>query len=394
MSEMKQASNQSITGNILIVDDTPANLRLLSAMLRHEGHEVRMAITGTAALKTIQVELPDLILLDINMPQINGYEICEQLKTSEQTCEIPVIFLSAFDGAIDKVKAFQAGGADYVSKPFQVEEVLIRVRQQLELQHMKRDLQAAEARALRALDQEKELSRLKSEFISILSHDFRTPLTSIRGFADLLRYADDYAALSATTQDRYFDKIDAAIEHLLNLLDKILFVSNHDPESIFCQPVPTDLKLFCQNLIETLQPNLSDHTIRMICQNESLEAAVDPMLLQQILTNLLSNAVKYSPTAGEIDLVLECQEDWNQFQVRDRGMGIPADSLPHVFDMFYRCDNVGHIQGRGLGLAAVKKCVEIHQGEIFVESEFGSGTIFTVRLPTSIPTDSSQHPVD
>jgi two-component system, sensor histidine kinase and response regulator len=394
MSGMKQASNQSITGNILIVDDTPANLRLLSAMLRHEGHEVRMAITGTAALKTIQVELPDLILLDINMPQINGYEICEQLKTSEQTCEIPVIFLSAFDGAIDKVKAFQAGGADYVSKPFQVEEVLIRVRQQLELQHMKRDLQAAEARALRALDQEKELSRLKSEFISILSHDFRTPLTSIRGFADLLRYADDYAALSATTQDRYFDKIDAAIEHLLNLLDKILFVSNHDPESIFCQPVPTDLKLFCQNLIETLQPNLSDHTIRMICQNESLEAAVDPMLLQQILTNLLSNAVKYSPTAGEIDLVLECQEDWNQFQVRDRGMGIPADSLPHVFDMFYRCDNVGHIQGRGLGLAAVKKCVEIHQGEIFVESEFGSGTIFTVRLPTSIPTDSSQHPVD
>ncbi|WP_416674890.1 hybrid sensor histidine kinase/response regulator [Egbenema bharatensis] len=392
---MKQASNQVITGNILIVDDTPANLRLLSAMLRHEGHEVRMAITGTAALRTIQVELPDLILLDINMPQINGYEICEQLKANEQTCEIPVIFLSAFDGVIDKVKAFQAGGADYVSKPFQVEEVLIRVRHQLELQHMKRNLQAAEARALQALDREKELSRLKSEFISILSHDFRTPLTHIRGFADLLRYTNDQDQnLSAVTQDRYFNKIDAAIEHLLNLLDKILFVSNHDPDAIFCQPVPTDLKLFCQNLIETLQPSLTHHTIRLICQSEAPESVVDPVLLQQILTNLLSNAVKYSPTTREIDLVLDWQEDWIQFQVHDRGIGIPASNLPHVFDMFYRCHNVGDIQGRGLGLAAAKKCVEIHQGEIFVDSEPGSGTTFTVRLPQSLPAAASQPPVD
>lgn len=386
ITQTNQNLDKPLQGSILIVDDTPNNLRLLSAMLRREGYEVRIAITGAAALKTIQVELPDLILLDINMPQINGYEICETLKANEQTCNIPVIFLSAFDGAIDKVKAFQVGGADYIAKPFQVEEVLARVQHQLMLQQMKRGLQTSEINALRALEQEKELSRLKSEFISILSHDFRTPLTSIQGFSNLIReHCNGTQILAAETKNRYFNKIDAAVEHMLQLLDKILLVSSNDSEMIPCHPVLTDLEAFCYNLVETLQPNLAQHSISITRLSEQTEAEVDPILLQQILTNLLSNAVRYSPNGGEIHLSLDCQDTCSQFQVRDRGIGIPADNLPHIFDMFYRCNNVGGIKGTGLGLAAVKKCVEVHQGQISVESEPGVGTIFTVILPASIP---------
>jgi two-component system sensor histidine kinase/response regulator len=392
MSQLNQSENNFLKGSVLIVDDTPNNLRLLSAMLRREGHDVRIAITGTAALKTIRVELPDLILLDINMPQMDGYEICKLLKANEQSCDIPVIFLSAFDGAIDKVKAFQVGGADYIAKPFQIEEVLARVHHQLTLQSMKHDLETAKADALRALERERELNRLKSEFISILSHDFRTPLTSIQGFSHLLQeHVMGRQLLSTEKQERYFNKIDGAVEHLLQLLDKILLVSTHNSEDISCQPVLVDLQIFCQHLVETLQPSFRC-PIRITCQSERTQAEVDPILLQQILTNLLANAVKYSPDGEEVCLDFYCQEDSVRFQVRDRGIGIPEKNLLHIFEMFYRCSNVGSIDGTGLGLAAVKKCVEVHQGKISVESQEGVGSTFTVVLPNAVVLPNGEQP--
>ncbi|NEQ26357.1 MAG: response regulator, partial [Microcoleus sp. SIO2G3] len=146
-------------GNILIVDDTPNNLRLLSSMLTQQGYEVRSAISGSVALMAVHTVHPDLILLDINMPKMGGYEVCERLKADVETQEIPVIFLSALSEAIDKVRAFQVGGVDYITKPFQVEEVLARVENQLTLRRMQLDLQQARAEALRALEQEKELNR-------------------------------------------------------------------------------------------------------------------------------------------------------------------------------------------------------------------------------------------
>jgi len=131
------------TGNILIVDDTPDNLRLLSEMLSKRGYSVRSAISGSAAFMAVNTKLPDLILLDINMPNLNGYEVCKQLKANEATRDIPVLFLSAFNEAIDKVKAFEVGGLDYITKPFQVEEVLARVDTHLTLSRTQKELQQA-----------------------------------------------------------------------------------------------------------------------------------------------------------------------------------------------------------------------------------------------------------
>ena len=367
-------------GNILIVDDAPDNLRLLSRMLVQQGYEVRSAISGALALRAVQAIPTDLILLDINMPKMNGFEVCEQLKQDITTCEIPVIFLSAYSNAVDKVKAFRVGGIDYITKPFQVEEVLARVENQLTLRRLQIELQQAKADALRALEREKELNRLKSEFVSMITHDFKTPLASIQGFAGLLQAAED--GLTEATKNRYFEKIDAAIDHMRQLLDNVLLISGAEVGKLQCHPIRLNLEAFCRDLVEAMQLSQEHpNSIRFTFTGESPQADIDPMLLRQILSNLLANAIKYSPAGELIQFDLIRQGDSAQFCIQDHGIGIPKDDLCDLFQAFRRCNNVGQIRGTGLGLAVVKKCVDAHSGEIHLASQEGEGTMVTVTLP-------------
>lgn len=375
---------ETVKENILIVDDSPENLRLLSRMLTRQGYEVRSAIHGSLALTAIQRMPPDLVLLDISMPDLDGYEVCAVLKANAATREIPVIFISAYGEALNKVKAFKAGGVDYITKPFQLEEVLVRIENQLHIRRLQVDLQQAKADALRALEQERDLNRLRSEFMSILSHDFRTPLTSIQGFAGLLQEAQD--ALTPEQKQRYFDRIDAVIEHMLHLLDKVLLVSDADGKVIHCQPVPLDLEQFCCELLETFQLDQTyPVSIQFDCLDACLSANLDPTLLRQILINLLSNAAKYSPPDRLIRFTLQCRADQAIFQIQDQGIGIPAENQKYLFEAFYRGQNTGQIRGTGLGLAAVKKCVDAHKGHITLQSQEGVGTTVTLCLPLSLP---------
>lgn len=376
---MSSVQTNACRGNILIIDDTPVNLQLLSQMLEELGYEVRCAKSGALALVAVETEHPDLILLDIGMPDMNGYEVCEALKADPRTREIPIVFLSALNQTIDKVKAFRLGGVDYITKPFQLEEVMARIENQLQLRRLQIELQDARLEALKALAQEQELNRLRSEFVSMVSHDFRTPLTTIQGFVELLRCSGQVPSLEVV--NRYVDKINRAIDHLLHLLDDILVVGSIDA-SISCQVATIDLARFCRDLVDTLQASVgSQHRIQFLCPVDALETEVDTTLFQQILTNLLSNAIKYSYPDSQIDVALDCQNEWVILQVRDQGIGIPPESQPHLFETFYRSKNVGEIKGNGLGLAVVKRCVELHRGTIALESEEGRGTTVTVKLP-------------
>jgi signal transduction histidine kinase len=377
---MSNADSLEVKGTILIVDDTPNNLRLLSSMLTKQGYEVRSAISGSVALMAVRTVPLDLILLDINMPKMNGYEVCQQLKADEQTRDIPVIFLSALGEPLDKVQAFQVGGVDYITKPFQVEEVLARVENHLTLRRMQLELQQAKVDALRALAQEQELNRLKSEFVAMISHDFRTPLTSIQGFAELLRYGGD--ALTPEVQDRYFDKINAAVEHMLYLLDEVLIIGRIESGKTQCQPVPVDLEKFCRDIHEALALSThNQHTIQFSCTGACKQVSVDQVLLHRILTNLLSNAIKYSPESSQIYFNVHCDGQNAIFEIKDEGIGIPSENQAHLFKTFYRCSNVGQIKGTGLGLAVVKRCVDAHRGQIELKSQEGIGTTVTVKLP-------------
>ena len=372
--------SEPIRANILIVDDVPNNLRLLSNMLTGQGYEVRSAISGPMAIKSVQAALPDVILMDINMPEMNGYEVCEYLKAHEQTADIPVIFLSALSETLDKVKAFSVGGVDYITKPFHIEEVIARVENHLAIRSLQKKLQASEAETRRALAKEKELNRLKSEFVAMVSHDFRTPLTSIQGFSELLCYQDD--KLSPPERSRYFEKIGLAVDRMLELVDQVLTIGSLEASEATLKVSLLDLREFCQDLIETLQITTGEqHPIQCHIEGNCHQVWLDEGLLRPILTNLLSNAIKYSPKGGDIQLNLACQSSQVVFVVRDQGIGIPAKDQSHLFEAFHRCSNVGQIKGTGLGLAIVRQCVEAHQGTISVESQVGAGTAFTVTLP-------------
>jgi len=169
---------------------------------------------------------------------------------------------------------------------------------------------------------------------------------------------------------------------MIALLDDVLLIGKADAGKLKLNPSPLDLKQFCLDLIEELQPNASNHhTLTFVNHTQDIKANLDEKLLRHILSNLLSNAIKYSPDGGTVNFELFCQNGWLIFQIQDFGIGIPEKDLPHLFESFYRANNVGDIPGTGLGLAIVKRFVDFQDGKIAVESEVGVGTRFTVQIP-------------
>jgi len=242
------------------------------------------------------------------------------------------------------------------------------------------DRKLIEAKTLETLEQERELNQLKADFVAMASHEFRTPLTTIRMATELLEKYDDQ--LTAAKRTQHFERIHSAIDSMLRLLDEVLLLGKADSGGLHYEPVSFDLADYCQEVVETLQlTTISNHRIIFDCSDKPIQGEMDQALVHHILTNLLSNAIKYSPDRSSVWLKLSCQPNQISFQVKDEGIGIPSQDQQHLFETFYRAKNVGKIQGTGLGLAIVKKCVELHQGQIHVESEVGIGTTFSVTLP-------------
>jgi PAS domain S-box-containing protein len=246
----------------------------------------------------------------------------------------------------------------------------------------------AEAELHKALEKERELSQFKSRFITTISHEYRTPLTIIQSSAELLEHYEH--KWSSEKRLIHLQRILASTRHLTNLVNDVLFIGQAEMNKLEFNPAPLNLEQFCFGLVEELRSSIGNQTsitsnIRGNCTN----AYLDEKLLRQILTNLLSNAIKYSPDGGTVRFDLECREDGATLRIQDSGIGIPAEDLSQLFESFHRAKNVGTIPGTGLGLAIVKKCVDLHEGQITVESEAGVGTTFTVTLPFSPPSSTS-----
>lgn len=247
----------------------------------------------------------------------------------------------------------------------------------------------AETEILNALAKEKELGDLKSRFISVTSHEFRTPLTTIMSTAELLEHYE----WTKQEEVEQLHLIQDAVGQMLQLLEDILLIGTADAGQLRFNPEPIELNEFCQHLVSQIEQGanskatngdetiLDQASIKLICLEQTFLACMDKKLLRQLLFNLLSNAIKYSPSGGTIELKLASQGDKAIFQIQDQGLGIPKEDQPRVFEFFHRAKNVGAIAGTGLGLAIVKQCVDIHGGSITVDSEVGVGTQFTVTLP-------------
>ncbi|MCY7334087.1 MAG: hybrid sensor histidine kinase/response regulator [Pseudanabaena sp. CAN_BIN31] len=398
-NKQKDLSNASI----LIVDDTIYNIQLLSLMLVRQGYEVRQATSGLEALAQVNQQPPDIILLDIRMPELNGYEVCMRLKANPETKNIPVIFISSIEESTEKVEAFSVGGVDYISKPFQLIEVLARIETHLRLCSLQKKLQeqneqlklSAEVLA-RSLKQERELSQMKTDFISIVSHEFRTPLTTIQSASELLEYYE----WTKEEKVEQLHQIQSEVKHMTELMEDVLFLSNGNTNRTKINLTQFDILSFCNQILRQLQRTFAqEYTLNSFLHISSTNISIsnhhlrndlppvivkmDEKLLRQILTNLITNAIKYSSKDKTIDFKITIDQEYITFVIIDRGIGIPEEDLEHLFSAFHRGKNVGILPGTGLGLSIVKNCVDIHNGSISVQSQLNIGTEFTVILPIS-----------
>ena len=369
----------STQGNILIVDDTPENLELLSQMLTMKGYLVRPAINGEIAIRATLKAPPDLILLDVDMPGMNGYQVCARLKEDARSADIPVIFISALSEVEDKMRAVRAGGVDYVSKPFHVEEVLARVHAHLTLYNQRREIERLVEKQRTYYE---NLNQMKDDLLSTASHDLKNPLGVIIGYAHLMDQVDlsteqDLVADSLKEIRRAADRMNLLITDLLDLakLETGLALKLAD----------VDLNAFLQQCAADHRFSAEEKQIDLAFApaETSLNLQLDAARLAQVINNLLSNAIKYTPDGGSVRLTAEVEGNKALIRVSDSGLGIPADSLPHLFDKFYRVPTKEHssIKGTGLGLAIAKAIVEQHNGQIWAESELGTGSMFVVALP-------------
>ncbi|MBK1987203.1 hybrid sensor histidine kinase/response regulator [Sphaerospermopsis aphanizomenoides BCCUSP55] len=389
--------------NILIVDQNVTYLEILEHSLSARDYEVRIEVEGLNVIKQVHLSIPDLILLDIMLPDIDGFEVCKQLKADPRTQSIPIIFMATLDDRVDRARAFSLGAVDYIIKPFSKEELLARISTHLQVKRLSKTLEiqnqqltqiteklehrVAEltAELKKALEKEQELNQLKSRFITMASHEFRTPLAIISSSSGILQNFSD--RLSEERKKEHLETIQSTIKHITHILDDILMIKRTEVEKIELHLEPLDIISFCHHLKEEIEANSPQYTIDLsldlgdkVIEN-SLIIQGDQKLLRQILTHLLTNAIKYSPGHNLVKLSLTEENNQLIFKISDSGIGIPEADQANLFAYFHRGSNVGNISGIGLGLAIVKKYLDLHQGEISIDSQVGKGTTFTVRIP-------------
>jgi signal transduction histidine kinase len=365
---------------ILAVDDTPANLHLLTGILLASGYAVRMAEDGTSALEMARSLPFDLILLDIQLPDFDGFEICKQLKADPATRDVPVIFISAFSDTENILRGFDLGGVDYITKPFQVKEVLARVATHLTIVRQRKQIVA-----LRELDRQRYemLDEMKNRFIQMATHDLRNPLNVILGYAVMLEGAqcseDDLAFVRESARE-----IQKSTAKMRGLVTDILDLASMEARSAL-QLAPVSLTPFLSGCLKGFFPIANQKQIELIFQppDDEVSVLLDAPRFERVMDNLVSNAIKYTPAGGLIEVCVHPDHDQVALEVSDTGLGIPDEDLPRLFEAFFRVATPEHleVEGTGLGLSIVKSIVEQHGGKIGVTSQLGQGSTFTVSLP-------------
>ncbi|WP_319586315.1 hybrid sensor histidine kinase/response regulator [uncultured Desulfobulbus sp.] len=371
--------------SILVVDDTPANLLLLTGMLKGLGYKVRSVSDGEFAIQTARHDLPDLILLDVMMPGMNGYEVCKRLKMDDELSEIPVIFLSALNETADKVKAFEAGGVDYVTKPFQLREVQARVAAHLELHRQKKVIQES-------YDQLHQLEELRDNLVHMVVHDMRTPLTSMKGFLQLL----DMVEGETMSKDgkEYINILTDATESLIELASSLLDVSKMEAGEMTLDLGECNMIEIIREVMGKVESLRGDRQFIFEEPKDPIFIQGDAKLLARVIQNLMGNALKFTPDDGSISIGIEAGETCVRVYVQDNGPGIPQESLGRIFEKFGQVKSQQNQRqySTGLGLTFCKLAVETHGGTIGVDSEVGKGSSFWFSIPVNGPAEAL--PVD
>jgi two-component system, sensor histidine kinase and response regulator len=379
---------------ILIVDDSPENRALLSGLLsignKYEPIAAKDGFEALSYLDNPDGELPDLILLDVMMPGVTGHDVANRLRGDKRTGDIPIIFVTALDDIESKKKAFENGGVDYISKPFNREELFARINSHIRIKGL-RDQLKEKNEQLKELNSELEarngelarLNDLKNQFIGIVAHDLRNPLTVVMAVGSLLE--NQFDKQSNEKQRSLVSSINTSCLHMLDIINDLLDVKMIDSGRLAVNPMPTDMAKLAKKNVD-FNTNLSSHkniAIILSTDGNMPPAKVDSTRIDQLLNNLLSNAVKYSNPGSTVRVAVVPVGETIEISVADEGQGIPAEELEMIFEPFKMASPkpTSGEKSTGLGLAIAKKIVDAHNGRISVESSVGVGTTFTVALP-------------
>lgn len=360
---------------ILVVDDIQTNIQVVGGVLSEAGYEVMPATSGPQALERIKNQLPDLILLDFMMPDVNGVEVCKQLKANPRTKKIPVIFLTASSETQHLVEAFSAGAVDYVTKPFQAAELLARVKTHLELKKAREALFQYGERL-------RELNDEKNEFLGIVAHDLRSPLSNIVSSA---RMAIDDPTNDREQLNEFLEIIHASAVHVIHLVENLMDVNAIEQGRMKIDLAPCELGELVRGVTSNYlsKARAKQQELSLSEEGGPLVAMADAHSTIQVFDNLVSNAIKYSPAGKRIDVRLARRDAVIRCEVQDQGPGVSAEDLKKMFGKFARLTArpTGGESSTGLGLSIVKKMVEAGGGKVWCESELGKGARFIVELP-------------
>ncbi|BAY18871.1 response regulator receiver sensor signal transduction histidine kinase [Anabaenopsis circularis NIES-21] len=388
---------QKIMIQVLLVEDSLSDAKLLHQIflqayqqelkilhVERLSEAIELSLVNQKHLKdgwesaTLKQDKFDVVLLDLGLPDSVGIDTLKEYRAVVP--DIPVVVLTGIDDEELAMQALAEGAQDYLVKDQITIQRLVRaIRYAIEREEILNKLRESEEISRQALAKEQQLNELKSNFVAMVSHEFRNPMTTIRTAMDILQHQNN---LNEERKNFYFERVQDAINHMLQLLDEVLFLSRSEAAKLEYKPALLDLISFCEEITDVLQMKaVGQQNIIFNYVGKCNISYMDEELLYCILTNLISNAVKYSPPQSNVWFNLDCGDGMAVFQVRDEGIGIPEKDQINLFQTFYRASNARRIQGTGLGLAMVKKCVDLHGGEISIESKQNMGTTVIVRLP-------------
>jgi signal transduction histidine kinase len=377
---------------VLVVDDEPNNLEIIQGFLQLEGFNVVTAQDGQSALLSLPGSLPDLVLLDVLMPGLDGFEVCRRIKESPATAFVPVVIITALQGAQDRLRGAAAGADEFLSKPFDHVELITRVKGLLRYKRYHDQVIAANAELeqrvaertaelQRALTELRGLDHLKSEFITNVSHELRTPLQHVKGYIDLL--AEGAMGNLTPKQAEGLSLAQEAVERLENVVDDIVDFSSLDESTLAFEPIY--LLDVCRSVINSYMAAATRRkvSITLSMAPELPLVNADRVAVTRVLRHLLDNAIKFGPSNQVVQIQVDRRGDRVRLAVRDHGPGLPPAEVDRIFDVFYQVDGSATRKagGLGVGLALVRKLVEAHGSQVTVKSEMGKGSTFAFELP-------------
>ncbi|NET56555.1 MAG: hybrid sensor histidine kinase/response regulator [Symploca sp. SIO2E6] len=357
---------------VLIVDDSPDNLFLVQTILVEEGYEISLATDGVAALETIEQTLPDLVLLDVMMPHMDGFEVTKRIRENPKLPFIPILLITAYDKP-SAVKGLDMGADDFIRKPVEVEELLARVRSLLRLKQ--------------SVDERDQIARQREDFVSRLTHDLRTPLVAADRMLDLLLQGA-LGELSPAMEEAMVTMA-RSNRNLLAMVNTLLEVYRYEAGRKTLHFSTVDLKEVIEEVVQELSPLTEEKGLSLKYELEgnifSTKVVGDRLELHRVFTNLIGNAIKFTDK-GSVQVRLSNTDNnnrpevpWATVEIQDTGPGISPEDQKTLFKRFRQGSHKR--SGSGLGLHLSRTIVDAHQGSINVESELNQGTVFTVNLP-------------